>query len=188
VSFWGEVKSAWSGTAAWVEHFFGGLWASIKKIFNEAIDWMKQAGVNLVKALGEGILSAAESLAEKIGGYFKFHSPPAYGPLREAIINFRFGEELAKRLQPAPAIGAAAVMAAGIAAAPMVQFNPPSMPRAAAAGGGATMIIHYSPTINISAAASAREEFAKTLRQHSDELVRILRDKAWREQRLRFDR
>ncbi|MBV8358790.1 MAG: hypothetical protein JO189_12760, partial [Deltaproteobacteria bacterium] len=115
-------------------------WDGIKEIFAGAVDWLKTAGLNMMKSLDEGILAgiewpvkAAARMAEKIGGFFHFHSPPEYGPLREAVLHFRLGEELAKHIQPAPLIGAAARMAAEIAAAvwdrlkpvPTVRTSPP---------------------------------------------------------------
>jgi hypothetical protein len=49
------------------------------------------------------------------------------------------------------------------------------------------IIVNYSPTINISGSASVREEWVKSARRHADELIRIIKDKTYREQRLRFD-
>ena len=129
-----EIVKHWSAVAG----FFEKLWTDVKMVFTDAVDWMKNAGINMVKALGEGILSAieypvkaAEALADKIGGYFKFHSPPAYGPLREAVLNFRFGEELAKHIKWAPVIAASTTLAAGIAAFPIVAMAERAAPAVA---------------------------------------------------------
>ena len=153
-----EIYEHWSA----VKGFFVKLWDDVKVIFADAAEWMKNAGENLVKALGEGILAvaewpvkAAESLAEKIGGFFHFHSPPAYGPLREAIVNFRFGEELAKHMKPAPAIAASIGMAAGIAAAPMIYFPFAELVQPAASAVAAPHSPFGAAPTRIAAAASA---------------------------------
>jgi hypothetical protein len=157
-------------------------WDRIKKISTDAVDWMRTAGANLVKAVGEGILSAVErrikvtgSLAEKIGGYFKFHSPPAYRPLREPVLNFRFGEALAERMKFAPVIAASTMLAAGIAG---------SVTQAAAAGSGVVVNIDYAPTIN---GAGSPEDWARAARQHADLLVRVIEDKLNRRNRRSFE-
>jgi hypothetical protein len=201
-------------------------WDSIKKIFDGAVDWLKTAGLNMMKSLGEGILAgieypfkAAEQIAEKIGGFFHFHSPPAYGPLREAVTHFHFGEELAKHMQPWPAIGAATAMAAGIALAvpapvlhlPSNEFAHPAAevapitlemapvmmaervgrrtaagtPAPANATGG--IVIHYSPNVTVNGASGSPEDWLKAMRQHSDELMRVIDSKLNRRSRLEFE-
>jgi hypothetical protein len=130
---WSRVEGVFSGFNSWVSAWAPAIgkylligptrpfeiigykifqhWDRIKNIFGDEVDWMRNAGANMVKALSEDILSAVEwpikaarSLAAKIGGYFHFHSPPSYGLLHEAIVNFRRGEKLTKHLQPAPII------------------------------------------------------------------------------------
>ena len=153
-----EIYEHWSA----VKGFFVKLWDDVKVIFADAAEWMKNAGENLVKAPGEGILAgieypfkAAAHVAEKIGGFFHFRSPPAYGPLREAIVNFRFGEELAKHMKPAPAIAASIGMAAGIAAAPMIYFPFGELVQPAASAVAAPHSPFGAAPTGIAAAASA---------------------------------
>src|SRR5581483_10372794 len=118
---------------------------------------------------------AAWQVAEKVGRLFHFHSPSDEGPLRSAVLNFRFSEELAKHIKPAPIIGPAHELAAGIAGA---------APRGAAGSGSIT--INYSPQVIIQDVGSAKDEFVKALRQHADELVRIVESKLARAARLSF--
>jgi hypothetical protein len=183
-----EIYKHWDVIAP----FFERLWARLKGIFTDAADWLKTAGPNMMKSLGEGILTGVEypfkapwQVAEKVGGLFHFHSPPDYGPLRDAVLNFRFGEELGARIQPAPVVGAASKMAAGIAA-PVVRAEPTGQASAGRAGAGNTIHIHYSPHINVTGGPSAKDEWVKAARQHADELVRIIRGKLQREARLSF--
>jgi len=109
-----EVYDRWSA----VPTFFADIWGGVKRIFSGALTWFKSMGFGMMRSLGEGILAglewpfkAAEHVAEKIGGFFHFHSPPEYGPLRDAVLNFRLGEELATHTKAAPAVHAASQMA-----------------------------------------------------------------------------
>jgi hypothetical protein len=190
-------------------------WEGIKEIFTSALDWMRDMGANLVRALADAIkaaidyqIEAAKSLAAKIGGFFHFHSPPAYGPLREAMLNFRFSDTLADQLKATPklmaaATGLAAVIAASalppvrLAAAmattatpgtialppPTSVSTPPFVRERREAAGASTQItIHYSPVIN----STSPDEWVKAARQHADELVRIIDSKLYRRDRLKF--
>jgi hypothetical protein len=179
-----EIYEHWGEIAGFFEH----LWSRIKALFSEGIDWLKNTGINMMKRLGEGILAGVEfpfkaawQVAEKVGGLSQFHSPPDYGPLRDAVLNFRFGEELAARMQPAPVVGVASKMAA-----PVVRAEPIGQASANRAGAGNTIHIHYSPHINVTGGPSAKDEWVKAARQHADELVRIIRGKLQREARLSF--
>jgi hypothetical protein len=164
-----------------VKGFFICRWDDVKGIFADAADWMKTASIKMVRAQSDGILSAtewpvkaAEGLAEKIGGYFKFHSPPAYGPLRNAILNIRLGEELAKHIAPASVIPPARALVAGIAATAALH------PASAAA---APITINYTPVIN---GAASPDEWVKVARQHAKDLMRIIGSELNREARLAF--
>jgi hypothetical protein len=164
-----------------VKGFFICRWDDVKRIFADAADWMKTASIKMVRALSDGILSAtewpvkaAEGLAEKLGGYFKFHSPPAYGPLRNAILNIRLGEELAKHIAPASVIPPARALVAGIAATAALH------PASAAA---APITINYTPVIN---GAASPDEWVKAARQHAKDLMRIIGSELNREARLAF--
>ncbi len=158
---------------------------------------------------GQGVLSAisieypfkaAWQVAQKIGGLFHFHAPPVEGPLRAAVLDFLLGEKLSKHIKLAPVLGPAVRMAQDIARpltmplpamlAPALSTPaPPFLVRGQIGGarrsGGIT--VNYSPTINISGSASPREEWVTSARQHADELMRIIRDKLYRERRLRFE-
>jgi hypothetical protein len=204
-----EIYEHWDTVSAWLRKFWAWLtsshwgaalaaaltgplgaaalevykhWDGIKNVFTSASDWLKTAGINMMKSFGEGILAgieypfkAAWQVAEKVGRLFHFHSPSDEGPLRSAVLNFRFSEELAKHIKPAPIIGPAHELAAGIAGA---------APRGAAGSGSIT--INYSPQVIIQDVGSAKDEFVKALRQHADELVRIVESKLARAARLSF--
>jgi TP901 family phage tail tape measure protein len=171
-----EMYEHWSA----VKGFFSKLWADVKMIFSDVVTWMENAGWNMIKSFAAGIwkaaslpAEAAEAIAAKIGGFFHFHSPPAYGPLREAVLNFRLGEELAKHMRPLPVVTAAARTAAGAGA---------TLQRGGG-GGGVTINLHYAPVIQ---GGGSPQEWVQAARQHADELMRIIDSKLNRRERLRF--
>lgn len=182
LAFWGGVKSAWSASVTWVRTTFATLWTDIKKLFTDALVWMKDTGIALAKALGQGLLdaiewpvNAAKALATKIAGYFKFHSPPAYGPIREALQNFKFSEELAARMRVTPVLAAGTALAAAMAM-PIGPMSP-----ATRTAGTITINVNYAPTFNGATSADFNA------RRHADEIVRLVSNRLYREARLRFE-
>jgi hypothetical protein len=140
----------------------------------------KNAGLNMMKSLGEGMLAgiewpfkAAESVAARIGGFFHFHSPPAYGPLREAILNFHLGKELATHIK-----AASAITAAEHAALPLAR----SFATEGKGQGAPSVTVNVNYTVN----AASPQEWVKAARQHADELMRIIDTKLSRRARLEF--
>jgi hypothetical protein len=192
----GLGRAAWSGVVDWAQHFFGGLWNRIKKIFTTGTDRLKTAGLNMRKSFGEGILSGSEypfkaawGVAKKLGGLLHFHSPPEVGPLRKPALNFRFGEELARHFHAAP-IAIAAERMATVAAAPTISISEhgatvASFGAGERAGGG--IVIHYSPSITVNGArGSPADDWVKAARQHAHELIHIIDQQLARRRRLEF--
>jgi hypothetical protein len=187
-----EVYEHWVAGSS----FFEKLWRRIKEIIGEAVDWMT-VGAKLAKAHSEGILAAvecpvkaAESLAGKIGGFFRLDSPPADRVLREAILHCGFGEGLAKHFQPTALIRDTQKMAAGIVAAQIAKTAAPApfpfpqpSGRPAARPSAGPITINYAPVIK---GALSPDEWVKAARQHADELMRIIGAKLSRQARLEF--
>ncbi len=170
-----SIYRAWNSVAA----FFEKLWGKIRRTFASAVPWMENGGERMMKALGKGILSAvewpvkaAQTLASKMGGVFHFHSSPAYGLLREVMLHFNLGRELARRTQPAGVVSAAARLVA--TAAPE------------SAGVRGTLVIHYSPNITINSASVAAQDWVKAARDHGRELMRVIDEQMRRRARLNF--
>jgi hypothetical protein len=154
-----------------VSKFFAGVWREVKTIFVDAEQWMKNAGMAMIHALGDGILAgiewpvhAAEALAHKIGGYFIGHSPPPYGPLHE-LGRITIAETIASRITAAPVLSAIGRTAGAIASAA------PAMGGAAFAGAGGG-IIHYAPVIN--GTGLDEHSLLRVLERHAYDLRRIL--------------
>lgn len=104
-----ELYEHWSA----VSGFFANLWARVKGIFGGALGWMKTAGVEMMKRLGEGILAgiewpfkAASHVAGMILDHFKMHSPAKLGPLHE-FHHLGISETIAAAIRPAPVVSAA---------------------------------------------------------------------------------
>jgi hypothetical protein len=205
-----EIYEHWAG----IKSFFERLWTGVKHTFGEVVDWMKSSGINMMKSLGEGILSgieypfeAAWNVAKKVGSLFHFHSPPDIGPLRDAVLNFRFGEALAAQLTPAPLIAPAVTMARSIAqplmggavtmarsiAQPLMggavtMARTIAQPLSGAGGGGRS----YSAPITINAPVTINgtnldeKGLLRVLRQHARELADIVERGGERSRRLAF--
>ncbi len=156
------------------------FWPQIKSFFTTLIPEFFNAGLNLMKSLGRGILAgveypihAAEGLARHIEGYFVGHSPPPFGPLHN-LNRVAIAETIAQRIRPAPILAAITRTAAAVAvAAPLM-----AAPAAAGAAPGITRlsggapIVHYAPVINGSGLGEA--ELLRVLETHAYELRRIL--------------
>jgi TP901 family phage tail tape measure protein len=107
------------------------LWSRIKAVFIAGWDWMKSAGLNLIRALADGILAGVKwvtDAASKVAGavlkFFKGHSPPVMGPLHE-LGNLNLTQTIAQQMDPSPAVTAANRVAAAMAAA--LTFAAPAM-------------------------------------------------------------
>jgi hypothetical protein len=150
-----------------------------------ALSFVKQRGAGLAAALlarwpilpygiinqVDEITGAAGKVAHPISLVFLGHSPIPEGPAH----HLKFSRAIALTLAPSPVLAPTMQMARAIA-----------QPLGSSTRNGG-IIVNYSPTINISGSASVREEWVKSARRHADELIRIIKDKTYREQRLRFD-
>ena len=159
-------------------------WAAVKAFLMSGASWAYAAGASLVKAIASGIWSAItfpqhaiEAVVGKIWNYLP-HSPAKEGPLR-TLHRVRIVEEIARSIQPGPALMAMRRTAAAVAiAAPMVlspMMAGPAMAGASggARGGGITIQVHQEIHIDGAIAGDDRELMA-TLRHHSEELAQII--------------
>lgn len=167
--------------------FFVRLWAGVKKTFSAVVGWMKTTGADMMKALASGMMSAimwpykaGEAIGEKLGKLFKFHSPPSEGPIREAIENFRFSEELAKRMSVAPVIRPAYALAGAAAAAVPMMRSPSAM------SGGSPGMHSGGIVINLNYSVNGATPRDFDPQRNADQILRIVRSRLEREQRLSF--
>jgi phage-related tail protein len=147
-------------------------WDKIKTFFGNALAWIKETGSKIPQMLADGIKATlmmpynlAKTMVEKVRNLLPF-SPAKEGPLRD-LHKIKLVETIAATIKPAPLVNATSNALSSFAG-----MSSPK-PQAQSASGGS---INYSPTINISGAASERDRasFAEQLRAHSAELERML--------------
>ena len=147
-------------------------WDKIKTFFGNALAWIKETGSKIPQMLADGIKATlmmpynlAKTMVEKVRNLLPF-SPAKEGPLRD-LHKIKLVETIAATIKPAPLVNATSNALSSFAG-----MSSPK-PQAQGALGGS---INYSPTINISGAASERDRasFAEQLRAHSAELERML--------------
>jgi hypothetical protein len=157
----------------------------VQAALGDALSFVKQRGAGLAAALlarwpilPYGIINqvdettgTASKVAHLISLVFLGHSPIAEVPAH----HLKFSRAIALTLTPSLVLAPTMQKARAIA-----------QPLGSSTRNGG-IIVNYSPTINISGSASVREEWVKSARRHADELIRIIKDKTYREQRLRFD-
>jgi TP901 family phage tail tape measure protein len=152
-----------------------------------------QAGKNIITNLWQGMMSvinrpveAMKGLVQRMRNLLPF-SPAKEGPFRD-LHRVRIVETIAAGMKPGPLVGAmrealsmtkAVMTPAGAGAgsrwtvaAGGAGGGGPGMGRA---GGGQPVVINYSPTVTISGeAAKAKDDFAAMLRQHKDDILRLI--------------
>lgn len=169
-----DVGSVLLNLGKFVYEFFTGQWKTM---------WT-DAGLNIVKALADGIWNSinllaapVNAIAGKIMSYLP-RSPAKEGPLR-GLHQVRIIEELSRSIQPYPALSAIRRTAAAVAiAAPMVlspMMSGPAMAGSSggARGGGITIQVHQEIHID-GAIAGDEHKLMATLRHHSEELAQII--------------
>ncbi|CAA0086885.1 Uncharacterised protein [Starkeya nomas] len=157
-------------------------------------------GVALMATLAAGIragagaaVSAVQGVTQQMRDYLP-HSPAKVGPLSD-LDRVRFSETLASAIRPGPAVTAARSVAAGMRGAlsdmaPRSAGLPIGMAGAGAggSGGAATVQVSYAPSIAIPAGTPAQQSqsFAQQLRDHADELARLVDEALRRRQRKEY--
>lgn len=162
---------------------FGKAIANIIVKLVEFVTKVFEFGRKIGDMLANGILSKLGKTKEAIAKHAQIirdhlpHSPAKTGPLKD-LHKVKIAETIAGTIKPLP-----------IVSAMNKALNFASTPFNAKVGnlktGGASVIVHYSPTITISGSES-KEEFAKLLRQHKDEVVSIMKREKERQERVKY--
>lgn len=150
----------------------------------ELITKVFEFGKKIGDMLANGILSKLGKTKEAIGKHAQIirnhlpHSPAKTGPLKD-LNKLKIVETIVSTMKPAPLINAMnknlGLMVGGFKA---------SSSRVGV-GGGASFVVHYSPTISMPSGTS-KDEFSKLLKQHKDEVVAILKREFERKERLAY--
>ena len=162
---------------------FGKAIANIIVKIVELITKVFEFGRKIGDMLANGILSKLGKTKEAIGKHAQIirdhlpHSPAKTGPLKD-LHKVKIAETIARTIKPMP-----------IVSAMNKALNFASTPFNAKVGnlktGGSSVVVHYSPTITISGSES-KEEFAKLLRKHKDEVISIVRKEQERSERVKY--
>jgi TP901 family phage tail tape measure protein len=179
---WDKVVKVFS--AAWniIKGHFDTVWNFISNLHKRFFS----AGVNIVKSIISGITSMIDKtgeimdkVAKKIRSYLPF-SPAKAGPLRD-IHRIKLIETVAATIKPAPLVNAIH----GATSQALGAFNrPPALALSGNSGGGASVVVNYSPTINTNGAPGA--DFMAQLRQHKEEIARLVTDAMQRGARVKY--
>ena len=156
---WTKIKAFFSAVLGWVKGLFGRIIGSIK----EKVTAFKDAGVNMIKSIWEGIKSfiskpieAVKGMVDKIRKFLPF-SPAKEGPLRD-IHKIRIVETIADGIKDAPLtkrIGDTMAKARkALADSPLTW--PAKTLKSAAATALAVLPAAAQPLLKISAAPSGR--------------------------------
>ncbi|MCJ8142971.1 tape measure protein [Ancylobacter sp. A5.8] len=154
-------------------------------------------GVALMETLAAGIragagaaVGAVQGVTQQMRDYLP-HSPAKVGPLSD-LDRVRFSETLASAIRPGPAAAAARSVAAGMRGA-LSDIAPrsaglPIGTAGAGAGGGVTVSVQYSPSVTVPAGTTQQQaaSFAQQLRDHADELARMVDEAVRRQKRLEY--
>jgi TP901 family phage tail tape measure protein len=183
-----------------IQVFFGKLWSGVRAIFIGFVKWFVglgvkfyDAGKNIVLSIWNGIKSLAmkpieaiKAIVQKMRDYLPF-SPAKEGPFRD-LHRVKIVETIAMAMKPAPMIRAMQLVTATASR----QLGTPSSVGAGnnSFTGGSYGGIHfsYSPQVTISGGATpqAQESFANMLKQHKDEIMRMIDEAVSRRNRTSF--
>lgn len=166
--------------------FFVDLWERVKQTFLSVWQWIKglsgqmyQAGVDLIQGLVDGIkamankpIEAVQDMANNIKGKFK----NILGIQSPSKVFMQFGHHITAGASMGMNSGMDKVRNASQAMAQTI-IRPMAQPSLAGGGGGGVSV-NYAPVINFTGTASAdsRSEFLAMLRQHSNEVMRVVKE------------
>jgi len=107
------------------------------------------------------------------------HSPAKIGPLKD-LHKVKLIETIAATIKPTPLFSA-------MNKALSFKAKPISMGNSKQNGVGGTVSIHYNPTVSINGASpSAKDDFAQMLKQHKDEILKLIKAENQRQMRLAY--
>ncbi|KKP40311.1 MAG: hypothetical protein UR30_C0005G0092 [Candidatus Peregrinibacteria bacterium GW2011_GWC2_33_13] len=143
-------------------------------------------GAKIIEMFAQGIISktqmavnAIKNIVQKIRDYLP-HSPAKIGPLKD-LNKIRLVETIAETIKPKP-----------INQALNKVLSPSKQNNSAFAGiknqnSSNSVVVHYNPIVSINGASpQEKEEFLQMLKQHKDEILRIVKAENRRNMRLAY--
>ena len=163
---------------------FGKAIAGIIVKIVELITKVFEFGKKIGDMLAGGILSKIGKTKEAIGKHAQIirdhlpHSPAKTGPLKD-LNKVKIVETIASTIKPFP------LMAAMNKSLGIVSSGLKGNVERGKSGVSAPITVNYTPTVNLGGNAS-KDDFAKMLKQHKDEIVRIVKLETERQMRLAY--
>ena len=163
---------------------FGKAIAGIIVKIVELITKVFEFGKKIGDMLAGGILSKIGKTKEAIGKHAQIirdhlpHSPAKTGPLKD-LNKVKIVETIASTIKPFP------LMAAMSKSLGFVSSGLKGNVARGKSGVSAPITVNYNPTVNLGGNAS-KDDFAKMLKQHKDEIVRIVKLETERQMRLAY--
>jgi len=163
---------------------FGKAIANVIVKFAEVVTKAFEFGRKITDMLVSGILSGIAKVKDGIGKITQVirdhlpHSPAKTGPLKD-LHKVKIVETIASTLKPYP------LMSAMNKTLGFVSSGLNGNVARVKSGVPAPITVNYTPTINLGGNAS-KDDFAKMLKQHKDEIVRIIRLETERQMRLAY--
>lgn len=164
---------------------FGKVLAQIILKITDVIKKMFQFGAKIGDLLSLGMLSKTTETQKAIGKHTQIirdhlpHSPAKIGPLKD-LHKVKLIETIASTIKPAPLFTA-------MNKALNFKAKPISVNASGYGNSGGSISIHYNPTVSINGASpQAKEDFIQMLRQHKDEILRLVRTEKQKQMRLAY--
>lgn len=163
---------------------FGKAIAGIIVKIVELITKVFEFGKKIGDMLAGGILSKIGKTKEAIGKHAQIirdhlpHSPAKTGPLKD-LNKVKIVETIASTIKPFP------LMAAMNKSLGFISSGLKGNVARGKSGVSAPITVNYNPTVNLGGNAS-KDDFAKMLKQHKDEIVRIVKLETERQMRLAY--
>lgn len=189
--------------------YFGNLWTKVKMKFLSFFDWFAnlhikfyKAGVNIVNSVWDGMKSKFNDMVkwfkdglQEMRNMLPF-SPAKTGPLKD-IHRLKFVETIAQNIKPAPMVNAMSkalnmtkevVTGKGaISGNSMSKMSPALSISGGGGGGGGSVVVNFSPTINMSGASGgSKQDFLAQLKEYEPQLMRVIKEAMVRQERKKF--
>lgn len=182
-----------------ITQFFADLWERVKKKFLSFFDWVMSfpakfyhAGEAIINNIWNGMKAKFNDMKEWFKSGLKDlrdmlpFSPAKTGPLRD-IHRLKFMETIATSIKPAPAVNAMSKAMGAIRATVSPKAGGGGSPALAVAGGGGSVVVNFSPTINMSGASGgSKQDFLTQLKEYEPQLMRVIKEAMARQERKKF--
>ena len=164
---------------------FGKVLAQIILKITDLIKKMFHLGAKVADFLSLGFLSKTGKTQQAIAKHAQIindhlpHSPAKMGPLKD-LHKIKLVETITASIKPAP-------LFAAMNKALSLKSKPISLTGSAQGNSGSIVTIEYRPNVTINGASpQAKEDFSLMLKQHKDEILKLIKGEKQRQERLAY--